>query len=81
MPVSAIAGQARRLYAEHGAHLSRADFRNQMLEPWPLHLSGSRAAQILINDLDLLNAKLASVVGQAVLPALTLPVVNHLSGG
>jgi hypothetical protein len=55
MPVSAVTGQAGCLNAKHGANLSRADFRNQMLEPRPLHLAGSRAAKILVDYLDLLE--------------------------
>ncbi len=78
MPVSAVTGQAGSLNTEHGANLSRADFRNQMLEPRPLHLAGTRASKILVDYLDLLEAKLASVVGQAILPALAFLVVNHL---
>jgi hypothetical protein len=50
-----------------------------MLEPRELHLAGPRASKILVDDLDLLEAKLASVVGQAILPALAFLVVNHLS--
>jgi len=79
MPVSAVTGQAGSLNAKHGAHLSRADFRNQMLEPRALHLAGPRASKILVDYLDLLETKLASVVGQAILPTLALLVVNHLS--
>jgi hypothetical protein len=43
-------------------------------------LAGSRASKILVDNLDLLEAELASVIGQAILPALALLVVNHLSG-
>ena len=79
MPVSTVTGQAGSLNAKYGANLSGADFRNQMLEPRTLHLPGPRASKILVDDLDLLEAKLASVVGQAILPALAFLVVNHLS--
>ena len=79
MPVSAVTCQAGGLYAKHGANLSRADFRNQMLEPRALHLAGPRASKILVDYFDLLEAKLTSVVGQAILPALAFLVVNHLS--
>ena len=51
-----------------------------MLESRALHLPGSRASKILVDYLDLLEAKLASVVGQTILPALALLDVNHLSG-
>jgi hypothetical protein len=63
MPVSAITGQAGSFNAKHGAHLSRADFRNQVLEPGPLHLAGSRSSQIFVDYFDPLEAKLTSVVG------------------
>ncbi len=45
MPVSVITGQTGRLYAKHGAHLPRADFRNQMLESGALHLAGTQSVQ------------------------------------
>ena len=51
---------------------------NQMLEPRALYLAGPRASKILVDYLDLLEAKLASVVGQAILSALAFLVVNHL---
>jgi hypothetical protein len=79
MPVSTVTSQARSLNAKHGANLSRADFRDQMLEPRALHLAGPSASKILVDYLDLLEAKLASVVGQAILPPLAFLVVNHLS--
>ena|SRR5579885_93726 len=79
MPVSAITGQAGSLNAKHGADLSRANLRNQMLESRALHLAGARASKILVDYLDLLESKLASVIGQAILPALAFLVVNHLS--
>ena len=50
-----------------------------MLEPRTLHLAGPSASKILVDYLDLLEAKLACVVGQAILPALAFLVVNHLS--
>jgi hypothetical protein len=78
VPVSTVAGQPRSLNAKHGANFSGADFRNQMLEPRALHLAGPRASKILVDNLDLLEAKLASVVGQAILPALAFLVVKHL---
>src|ERR1700689_731933 len=78
MPVPTITGQAGSLNAKHGANLSRADFRNEMLEPRTFDLAGPRASKILVDYLDPLEAKLASVVGQAILPTLAFLVVNHL---
>ena len=79
MPVSTVTCQARSLNAKQGANLSRADFRNQMLESGAFHLAGPRTSKILVDYLDLLEAQLPSVVGQAILPALAFLVVNHLS--
>jgi len=79
MPVPAVTSQAGSLNTKDGANLSRAYFRNQMLEARTLHLAGPRTSKILVDYLDLLEAKLASVVGQAILPALAFLVVNHLS--
>ena len=79
MPVSAVTGQAGSLNAKHSANLSGADFRNQMLEPRALYLAGPRAAKVLVDYLDLLETKLARMVGQAILPALAFLVVNYLS--
>jgi hypothetical protein len=42
-------------------------------------LPGPGASEILVDDLDLPEAKLASVVSQAILSALAFLVVNHLS--
>jgi hypothetical protein len=79
MPVSAVTGQAGSLNAKDGANLSRTDFRDQMLEPRAFDLAGPRAPKILVDNLDLLEAKLASMVGQAILPPLAFLVVKNLS--
>jgi hypothetical protein len=41
-------------------------------------LTGTRAPQIFIDYLDLLEAKQASLISKTVLPTLALLVVNHL---
>ena len=81
MPVAAVTGQAGSLNAKDGANLSRTDFRNQMLEPRAFDLAGPRAPKILVDYLDLLEAKLASMAGQAILPPLAFLVVKDLSRG
>src|ERR1700733_7788334 len=78
MPVPAIAGQAGCLNAEHGADLARANLRNHPFKSGALHLTGTRAPQIFIDYLDLLEAKQASLISKTELPTLALLVVNHL---
>ncbi len=65
VPVPAVSGQARCFNTEYGAYLSRAHFGNQVLESRPLYLARAGTAQIFVDDLDLLEAKLARVVGEA----------------
>ncbi len=79
MPVPAIARQSRCFDAEHGAHLPGTYFRHQMLETRTLHLAGAGAAQILVDDLDLLEPQLTGVIGETVLPPLAFLIVNHLA--
>ena len=50
-----------------------------MLESGSIYLTGSGAAEILIDHLYLLKAKLACIVGKTVLPALALLVVDYLT--
>src|SRR6476661_9683713 len=80
MPVAAITGEPRCLYAEHCAYLSSADLSDQVFKARPFHLTRPGTAQILVDHFDLLEAELPCVIRQAILPALALLVVNHLSG-
>lgn len=50
-----------------------------MLEAGALHLARSRTTQILIDNLDALEAELARMVGQTVLTSLALLVMNNLA--
>jgi hypothetical protein len=43
-------------------------------------LTRAGTAQILVDNFHLLEAELAGVIRQAILPALALLVVNHLPG-
>jgi hypothetical protein len=49
-----------------------------MLEPRSLYLTGSGTAEIFVDHLDLLKAKLTRVIRKTVLPALALLVVDDL---
>src|ERR1700759_3904757 len=80
MPIAAIAGESRCLYAKHCAYLSGADLSDQVFKARPFHLTRAGTAQILVDNFDLLKAELAGVIRQAILPALALLVVNLLPG-
>src|SRR6266571_6361403 len=80
MPLPTIARQARGLDAEHGTHCARAHRAHQLLESGPLDHPRSRASQILVQDHDLLETQLTSVILQTILPTLTLPMLQHLAG-
>ena len=80
VPVSAIACQARCFDAEYGPHLSRADLCHETFKSGSLHFAGPGTSEVLIDDLHLMKSELAGVIGQTVLPALALQIVNDLTG-
>ena len=50
-----------------------------MLKSGTLHLAGAGSAKILVDNLNLLEAQLAGVIGEAVLSSLALLIENHLT--
>jgi hypothetical protein len=62
MPVAAIARQARSFDTEDGAHAAGTHLGNQAGKPRTVNLARTGPSKILVNDLDLLEAKLASLV-------------------
>src|SRR5947209_773813 len=80
MPVAAIASEPRCLDAEHCAYLSGADLSDEVFKARPFHLTRAGTAQILVDHFDLLEAELARVIRQAILPPLALLVVDDLPG-
>ncbi len=81
VPVAPVAGEARRLDAEHRADLARADCRHEPLEPRAFTDARSRPAQVLVDDGDRPEAGGTRLVGQRVLPALAFRVAHHLRHG
>jgi hypothetical protein len=79
VPVPAIAGQARRFDAEYSSHFPRANLCYETFESRPLHFAGAGTSEVLIDDLHLTKSKLAGVIGQPILPALALQIVNDLA--
>src|SRR6266478_2618740 len=79
VPVAAVTGQPRRLDREHRADAALADRRQQALEARPID-AASRAAQIIVDDLDRGPAELSSTIGEPVLTAAALRIVQKLIG-
>ena len=77
VPVSSVAGQARRLDRHHRADPAVADRRQKLLKPGAAD-AGARTAEIVINDTDVGPAKLSGSLDQSILPSTALDVVVHL---
>src|SRR6202163_4519353 len=80
MPVTTIAGKTRRLDRKHGADPAVADRREQPLEA---RTSGAaaRAAEVVVDDIDLAPAKLPGPIGEVVLAPPALVIVQKLVCG
>jgi len=79
VPVTPVAGQARRLHGHDGADTPFADRREQPLEPRAPNAAG-RSAEIVVDNLDVLPTKQSRPVGKAVLSTLALQIVRDLLG-
>src|SRR5947208_16219010 len=79
MPVAAVAGQPGCLDRKYGADPPLADRSQQALEARPID-AASRAAQIIVDDLDCGPAHLSSTLGEPVLTAAALRIVQKLIG-
>src|SRR5438094_33871 len=79
VPVAAVAGQPRCLDRKYGADPPLTDRSQQALEARPID-AASRAAQIIVDDLDCGPAELSSTIGEAVLTAAALRIMQKLIG-
>src|SRR2546429_6953486 len=79
MQVAAVAGQPRCLDRKYGAAPPLADRSQQALEARPID-AASRAAQIIVDALDCGPAELSSTIGEPVLTAAALRIVQKLIG-
>jgi hypothetical protein len=59
LPVAAVAGEAGDLAGGHGADLAQAYLGDHALEAGARGAAGSRAAKVVVDDLDLCEAELA----------------------
>src|SRR5271166_2856729 len=51
MPVAIVAGETRRIEADHEPRIAKTDFGDQLLEAMTLDTAGARFAEILVDDL------------------------------
>src|SRR5437660_224953 len=77
MPVATVAGQPRRLDCKYSADPPLTDRSQQALEPRPID-AASRAAKIIVDDLDSSPAELPGTIGEPVLTAAALRIVQKL---
>jgi hypothetical protein len=78
VPFTAIPGEARRFDAEDGPDLARAHVSHEALEPGALERAGSRSSEVLVDDLDPLEAELGGMLRERVLTLLALSVLEDL---
>src|SRR5215471_166423 len=79
MPVAAVTSQPRRLDRKYGTDAAFADRCQQTLEAWPID-AGAGAAKIIVDDLDYSPAELPGTLGEPVLTAAALQIVQQLIG-
>ena len=79
MPVAAVAGEPGGLDRKYGTDPPLADRRQQALEARPID-AASRAAEIIVDDLDRGPAELPGTIGEPVLAAPALRIVQKLIG-
>src|SRR5260370_16498145 len=77
VPVATVAGQPRCLDRKYGADPPLTDCSQQALETRPVD-AASRAAKIIVDDLDHGPAELPSTIGEPVLTAAARRVGQHL---
>src|SRR3984893_3523634 len=77
MPVATVASQPRCLARKYGADPPLTDCSQQALEAGPID-AASRAAEIVVDDLDHGPAELPSTIGEPVLTAAALRIVQEL---
>src|SRR6478735_3174256 len=77
MPVTTVAGQPRCLDRKYGADPPLTDRSQQALKARPID-AASRAAEIIVDDLDRGPVELPSTIDEPVLTASALRIVQKL---
>ena len=76
VPVAPIARQSGRLDCEHGTDAAFTDRGKQSLEAGPVD-AASRSTQIIVDDLNASPTELPGAIGEPVLSALALLIVQR----
>src|SRR6201997_854816 len=79
VPVAAVTRQSRRFDREYGTDPAFADRCQQAREAGPID-AGARAAKIIVDDFDCSPAELPGTIGEPVLTAAALEIVQELIG-
>src|SRR5580704_5502108 len=79
VPVAAVASQPRRFDRKYGTDAASADRGQQTLEARPIDPT-TRAAKIIVDDLDRSPAELPGMISEPVLTAAALRIVQELIG-
>ena len=79
VPVATVAGQPRGLDRKYGADPPLTDRSQQALEARPID-AATRATKIIVNDLDRGLAELPGTIGEPILTAAALRIVQKLIG-
>jgi hypothetical protein len=79
VPVAGVTSQPRRFDREYGTDAAFADRCQQALEAWPSDADAG-AAKIIVDDLDCSPAELSGTIGEPVLTAAALQIVQQLIG-
>src|SRR6266446_5750669 len=77
VPVAAVTSQPRRFDREYGTNAAFADRCQQSLEARPIDATAG-AAKIIVDDLDCGPAELPGTIGEPVLTAAALRIVQKL---
>src|SRR6476660_639085 len=79
VPVAAVTSQPRRFDRKYGTDAAFADRCQQAVEARPIDAT-ARAAKIIVDDLDRCPAELPGTIGEPVLTAAALRIVQELIG-
>src|SRR6516225_8343471 len=78
MPITAIAGEPRRIEAHDGADLARAEPSNKSIKARPCDGPTGRPTHIVVDDFDVCEAALAGNLDKIILSPLALQIGHDL---
>lgn len=78
VPVATISREPRRIEAQHGTHLARAQRRDQAIKAGPRHGSARGSSEIIIDDLNVGKTVVTGNIYEVILPPLALEIGHDL---